>query len=76
MNVEDGIEMITHIYEKQREERNFTLYAATYPNMTKDNFIQFEEFYKPTRRNETLEEKTSEEILNEVKEAMDSNEWG
>lgn len=58
------------------EERNFTLYATQYPNYTEDNFIQFEDFYKPQKINEVDETKSAEEILNEVKETMDSNEWG
>lgn len=73
MNVEDGIEMIAQIYEKQREERSFSLYATQYPNMTEENFIQFEEFYKPRKKQEVVEVKTAEEILKDVREMMDSH---
>lgn len=76
MDVDDGIEMITQIYEKQKEERYFTLYATQYPNMTKDNFIQFEEFYKPQKKHEVVEEKTAEQIIKEVREMLNSHSVG
>ncbi len=75
MDIDDGIQMISQIYEKQREDRHFTLYASQYPHMSEENYITFEEFYKPQKANEVVETKTSEEILADVKELMNSHSW-
>lgn len=76
MEIEEGVEMIQVMYEKQREERHFTLYASIYPKMTKETFIQFEEFHKPQKEIEkSTDTKSAEEILKEVQETMNSHSW-
>jgi ASC-1-like (ASCH) protein len=76
MDIEDGIQMINQIYEKQREDRHFTLYATQYPHMSEENYITFEEFYKPHKQDDlVVESKSSEEILADVRELMNSHEW-
>jgi benzoyl-CoA reductase/2-hydroxyglutaryl-CoA dehydratase subunit BcrC/BadD/HgdB len=76
MDIEDGIQMISQIYEKQREDRHFTLYVSQYPHFTEENFITFEEFYKPHKQaDEVVETKSSQEILADVRELLNSNNW-
>lgn len=77
MAIDDGIQMIKEIYNKQHEEKAYRLYTSIYPNMTKETYVTFEEFYKPQQRNvESTDTKSAEEILKEVQETMNSNEWG
>lgn len=75
MDIEEGIELINHIYEKKREDKAYQLYSSLYPNMTKETYITFEEFYKPQKQDEVVEAKTADEILNNVKELMSSHSW-
>lgn len=76
MNIDEGMQMIQQVYEKQREEKAYQLYIASYPNMTKETYVTFEEFYKPQQRNEeSTDTKSSEEILKEVQETMNSHSW-
>lgn len=74
MNVEDGAEMIVKAYEKQAEEKAWSMYLTLYPNMDEKNFVPFDRYYNPNRGKQ--ETKTKEEILLEVKSLLDGNEWG
>lgn len=74
MDIDDGIGIIKKADEKHVEERAFQLYTARYPWMTEKNFITFEEFHKP-QNNEQYEQKTADEIINDVREMMNSYEW-
>lgn len=65
MNINDGWALIAKAFEKKQKDRAFQLYAAIYPNFTKDNFVTFEKFYKGDKK---LSSKTKEEILVEVQE--------
>lgn len=68
--------MIRKASEKKKEERAWQMYLTQYSNMTKETFIPFEEFYKPQKRNQqVVKEKSAEEILLEVKEILNSNNW-
>lgn len=75
MDIDDGVQMINEIYTKQREDKAYQLYLSIRPNMTEENYVTFEEFYNPQKQNEVTESKTSSEILNEVKEMMNSHSW-
>jgi len=76
MSVDDGIQMINEIYSQRRQDKAYQLYVAAYPNMTKESYMTFEEFYKPQKVNEEpVEVKSSEEILKDVKELMNSHSW-
>lgn len=76
MNIDDGVKMVNEIYLQKRQDKAYQLYVAAYPNMTKESYVTFEEFYKPQKQNEEpVETKSAEEILNEVKELMNSHSW-
>lgn len=73
---EDGIDMLKTAYAEQREEKAYRLYLALRPNMTEKDYVTFENFYQPEKENEEPEEdKTAEEILQGVKEIMNSHSW-
>lgn len=76
MEIEEGVELINHIYEKKREEKAYQLYTSIYPNMTTETYIPFEDFYKPEKQGEETEDvRTVEDILNDVKDVLDSRSW-
>lgn len=71
------MQMITQMYAKHYEELAYRLYLSVRPNMTEKTYQTFEEFYQPQKKKEeSTDTKSAEEILKEVQEAMDSNEWG
>jgi len=68
--------LLNEAFKKSEEERAWGLYLTQYPNMDEKTFKPFEEFYKPKEQNQAVEEtKTAEEILNNVKELMNSHSW-
>ena len=75
MDVDEGREMIIKAYEKQNEDKAYQLYLMKYPDMTQENFIPFDEFYKPNRKEEKHQNESAEDILSNVRKMMDSNEW-
>ncbi|WP_135122081.1 hypothetical protein [Jeotgalibacillus proteolyticus] len=60
---------------KQQKEEAYQLYLALRPNMTEENYQTFDEFYEPLINNEEVENKTSGEILSEVKDLLNSHTW-
>lgn len=74
MDADEGAEIIRKAVEKHQEEKAWQLYLMRYQNMTEDTYVSFDKFYNPNR--EEVENKTAEEILAEVKNLLDANEWG
>lgn len=68
--------LLTEAFKKNSEEKAYQLYTSIYPNMTKETFIPFEKWYVPQKKQSTVEEKTSEQILAEVREIMNSHSVG
>lgn len=66
LNYADGISLINKGLEKANEENAFRIWLTIYPNMTKDNFIPFDEFYNPKPK--TISKKSAEEMLRESME--------
>ena len=65
---EEGYDFIKVAYETDKEEKIWQLWASLYPNMTKENYISFEEFKNsiiPTGQAE-IEDLDAEEILDKV----------
>ena len=66
--IEDGYDFIKVAYEADKEEKIWQLWANLYPNMTKENYISFEEFKStiiPSGEVE-IENLDTEEILSRV----------
>ena len=74
MNVEDGTRIIRKASEKYAEDRAFRLYAARFANYTEESYIPFDDFYKPNQAEVSTQ--SAEEILEDVKELLDSHRWG
>lgn len=73
MDIKDGMNMILKAQRKAQEDRLHDLYCAHFPNMTKDNFLTFEQFVdkftlKPKLAQTTKIEnrQTAEEVLAEA----------
>ena len=65
---EEGYDFIKVAYETDKEEKIWQLWASLYPNMTKENYISFEEFkiiIIPNGQAE-IEDLNTEEILDKV----------
>lgn len=65
---EDGYDFIKVAYESDKEEKIWQLWTSLYPNMTKENYISFEEFKNsiiPSGQAE-IEDLDTEEILDKV----------
>lgn len=58
-------------YESKYEERAWDIYVSIYPNMNKETFIPFEEFYKPSTEVK-VENKSEDKILMDVKNIIDN----
>ena len=70
LDLMDGIELIAKAREKREEEKAFQLYTARFTYMDQESYIPFEEFYKPQQ--EVAENKSTEEILQEVRETLNT----
>lgn len=70
LEIAEGIEFINKAYEKEIEDRVWEKWLIDYRNMTKENFISFEEYKNQIiSRNIKVESNLSkEEILKEVEE--------
>lgn len=67
MDVEAGIAQINQVYEKENEQRNWEMYLTRYANMTPDNYVSFDDFYKPKRTAPPPHsKKTKQEILDDA----------
>ena len=65
---EEGYDFIKVAHEADREEKAWQLWVSIYPNMTKENYISFEEFKNsiiPKGCN-SVENLDTEEILDKV----------
>ncbi|WP_207733702.1 hypothetical protein [Clostridium celatum] len=69
---EDGYDFIKVAYESDKEEKIWQLWTSLYPNMTKENYISFEEFKNsiiPSGQAE-IENLDKEEILDKVNDII------
>lgn len=69
---EDGYDFIKVAYESDKEEKIWQLWTSLYPNMTKENYISFEEFKNsiiPSGQVE-IENLDKEEILDKVNDII------
>lgn len=69
LEILDGIHLIAKAREKEVEEKAWDLYLAKYTMMDEESYVPFDEFYKPKQ---PIENKTAEEILNDVKETLNT----
>lgn len=71
MDVEAGIEQINKVYEMESKQQSWEMYLTRYANMTKDNYVSFDEFYKPTRpAAPPASKKTKQEIIDDAEEIL------
>lgn len=68
----DGSDLILKAYEKREEDKAWQLYLARYQHMDEKSFMPFEEFYNPQPMQQ-IENKTEAEILESVKQILDSH---
>lgn len=66
MDFEDGFELILKAFEKREEEKAWQMWLTLYPNMTKEKFMSFSEYYQKLRQ--PISTRSTEEILAEVEE--------
>lgn len=69
MEWEDTIEIINKAYEKEFENKAFSMWLTLYPNMDKKNFISFND-YKNQLTTPKVDNTLSsiDEVLNDVQE--------
>ena len=70
MPFEDGLEMIIEAFKKKNEERMWAMYLMQYQHMTKESYVSFEEFYAPKTEQTVDENKSVDEILDEVESIL------
>lgn len=66
LSVDDISELIDVIFEKKQEERAWDMWISVYPQMNKDNFVKFSEFYK--KQTNPVTTQSAEDILREAEE--------
>lgn len=73
------IKNVTRLLNKAKEEKEkglaWDVYLTIYPNMNKETYISFEDFYKPKKKIE-IPTKTEAEILTDVKEIINTFNGG
>lgn len=68
LNWTDGIKLINKAIKERDRQKIWDIWISCYPNMTKDNYITFEDFYDKATKKVTVSTKTAEEIYNEALE--------
>lgn len=63
-------ELLAGAWNRKDENRAWSLYVSTYPNMTSETFMTFDEFYNPEKA-QKQDSRSAEEILEEVKEILE-----
>jgi hypothetical protein len=72
-----GIALLKKAMEKDTKEYAFRIYLAGYPNMTKDNFKTFNEFWEDIKpQNIVLDKRSEDEIMQEIIEIENSFKKG
>lgn len=66
--MEEGVELINKATEGREKEKAWQMWLVQYPNMTKENFIPFSEFYKAAVKPSEVSQKPAEDILKEANE--------
>jgi hypothetical protein len=66
MDFEQGFKLIKKAFDKREEEKAWQMWLTLYPNMNKDNFVPFSDFYKEMKK--PISKRPTEDILNEVYE--------
>jgi len=67
LDFEDGLKLMHKAEEKDQEDRAWSIWVALRPNMTKENFIPFSEYYRVERTPKTPP-KTETEIMQDVED--------
>jgi hypothetical protein len=55
-------------YEKREESKAWEMYLTKFPNMTKENYISFNDFWNGVKNRQPEQEKTVDEIREEFNE--------
>lgn len=67
MDIEAGIEQINKVYEMETKQQSWDMYLARYASMTQENYVSFDDFYKPKRTAPPPHsKKTKQEILDDA----------
>lgn len=67
MQWEDAIQIINKAYEKDFENRSFSMWLTLYPNMDKKNFISFDDYKRKFTTTTTTEQNSNiTDILKDV----------
>lgn len=72
MDFDAGMEMVKKAYEEKVKERMWQMYLVYLPNMSKENLISFEEFLELANESDEQDNRSAEEILEEVKNIINN----
>lgn len=62
-----GIKFLKKAMDEETKEYSFRIYLAAYPNMTKENFKSFNEFWEEVKpENIVVDSRSEEEIMQEI----------
>lgn len=75
MDIEDGLNIIIKAFKNDTKDKLYELYLTKYPNMDRDNYISFEEFYKKCTVTQVNTNKSKEEIYDNVKNILKNNKF-
>ena len=64
LEIDDFISLIAKAFEKKEERKSWEMWLTLYPNMTKENFMPFSEFFRMQK--EPISKRSKEDILDEV----------
>lgn len=70
MDAEDGLNIIVKAFKNESKDKFYKLYLTQYPNMDKDNYISFEDFYKQSTTKRINTNKNKEEIYKNVENIL------
>ena len=64
LEIDDFISLIAKSFEKKEERKSWEMWLTLYPNMTKENFMPFSEFFNMQKQK--ISKRPKEDILDEV----------
>lgn len=77
MSLKQSMKLIGKAQEEETKEYAFRIYLASYPNMTKENFKSFNDFWEEIKPKKIeIDKRSEDEIMKEILEIEKSFKQG
>ncbi len=75
LDAEDGLNLIIKAFKNDSRDKLYKLYLSKYPYMDKNNYINFDDFFKKCTATRVVTSKSKEEIYKNVENILRNNKF-